>query len=410
MPPAAKEAQDQKKGGQPAAKEGLQDIIAGHTAICHVFGGDKEKDEPGRLIYRGYDIDDLAKHSTFEEVVFLLWNTDLPNKQQLDELKKQLAANRMLPAPVIELLRRFPTTATPMDVIRSTVSTMGLFDPEGAVDTPEANRNKALRLTAQMPSIVATWHRLRQGKEPIAAKPGQTTAEAFLYMLNGEEPTDVAVRTLDVALILHADHEFNASTFAARVTAATLSDMHSAVTSAVGALIGPLHGGANEGVIHTLQKIGEVDKVESFVMDLFKDRTKRIMGFGHRVYRSTDPRATHLREMSQELGKRNGDLKFWEMSRKMEDVVWREKKLNANVDFYSASTYWALGLPTDLFTPVFAVSRIAGWTAHILEQYSDNRIIRPLAEYMGDWERDYVPIDKRDGQQAKQTQPAQQKG
>jgi citrate synthase len=395
MSPAATEGQDQKKGGPSVAKEGLQDVIAGHTAICHVFGGDKEKEEGGRLIYRGYSIDDLAEHATFEEVIYLLWNEDLPTKQQLADLQQQLQANRELPAEVVEAMRRFPKKATPMDVIRTTVSTLGLYDPEGAVDTPEANKNKALRLTAQMPGIVATWHRLRNGQEPIKAKPGQNTAAAFLYMLAGEEPSEVAVRTLDVAFILHADHEFNASTFAARVTAATLSDMHSAVTSAVGALIGPLHGGANEGVIHMLQAIGEENKVEPYLLEALKDRSKRVMGFGHRVYKFTDPRATHLREMSRQLGEGKGDLKFWNMSRNIEDIMWREKKLNANVDFYSASTYWALGLPTDLFTPIFAVSRIAGWTAHILEQYSDNRIIRPLAEYVGVWERQYKPIEQR---------------
>jgi citrate synthase len=411
MPATATDQKDQPKGGQAqaqtapstpstpsaqsAAKEGLQDVIAGRTAICHVFGGDKEKDEPGRLIYRGYEIDDLAQHATFEEVVYLLWHDDLPTRAQLDELKRQLGENRTLPAEVVEIMRRFPKEATPMDVIRSVVSTLGLFDPEGAIDTPEANHNKALRLTAQLPTIVTTWHRLRQGQEPIQARPGQSAAESFLYMLSGEEPTDVAERTLDVALILHADHEFNASTFAGRVTAATLSDMHSAVTSAVGALIGPLHGGANEGVIHMLQKIGEPEKVEPYILDRLKDRSARIMGFGHRVYRGTDPRAQYLREMSRQLGERTGDLKFWNMSRSIEEIMWREKKIHANVDFYSASTYWALGLPTDLFTPIFAVSRIAGWTAHILEQYSDNRIIRPLAEYVGVWQRSYVPIEQR---------------
>jgi citrate synthase len=295
----------------------------------------------------------------------------------------------------VELMRRFPKKATPMDVIRTTVSMLGLFDPEGAVDTEEANRNKALRLTAQMATIVATWHRLRSGQEPIPAREGQSMAAAFLYMLAGKEPEEVAVRTLDVALILHADHEFNASTFAARVTAATLSDIHSAITSAVGALIGPLHGGANEGVIHMLQAIGEMENVEPFIKQMLGDKTKRVMGFGHRVYKTADPRATHLREMSRQLGEQKGDLKFWEMSRKIEEIMMREKQLNANVDFYSASTYWALGLPTDLFTPIFAVSRIAGWTAHVLEQYSDNRIIRPLAQYVGERDRKYVPIEQR---------------
>ncbi|HEU5318539.1 MAG TPA: citrate synthase [Chloroflexota bacterium] len=377
------------------AKEGLQDVIAGHTEICTVYGGDKEKNIPGKLIYRGYDIEDLAQHATFEEVIYLLWHGTLPTKQQLAELLQGLARSRALPEGVVDLMRRFPKEATPMDVIRTTVSMLGLFDPEGAVDTPEANRNKALRLTAQMATIVADWHRLRQGQEPIPAKEGQNMAAAFLYMLSGKEPEKVAARTLDVALILHADHEFNASTFAARVTAATLSDMHSAITSAVGALIGPLHGGANEGVIHMLQAIGSMENVEPYIKTMLNDRSKRVMGFGHRVYKTADPRATHLREMSRQLGEQRGDLKFWEMSRKIEEIMMREKQLNANVDFYSASTYWALGLPTDLFTPIFAVSRIAGWTAHVLEQYSDNRIIRPLAQYVGARDRKYVPIEQR---------------
>ncbi len=377
------------------AKEGLQDVIAGHTEICTVYGGDKEKNIPGKLIYRGYDIEDLAQHATFEEVVYLLWHGDLPTRSQLSELEQGLEQSRSLPVEVVDLMRRFPKKATPMDVIRTTVSMLGLFDPEGATDTPEANKNKALRLTAQMPTIVATWHRLRSGQEPVVAKPGQRTAAAFLYMLAGKEAEAVAERTLDVALVLHADHEFNASTFAARVTAATLSDVHSAITSAVGALIGPLHGGANEGVIHMLQEMGSMENVEPYLKKMLGDRSKRVMGFGHRVYKTADPRATQLREMSRQLGEKTGDLKFWEMSRKIEELMMRDKQLNANVDFYSASTYWALGLPTDLFTPIFAVSRIAGWTAHVLEQYSDNRIIRPLAEYVGKRDRKYVPIDKR---------------
>ena len=377
------------------AKEGLQDVIAGHTGICTVYGGDKQKNVPGKLIYRGYDIEDLAQHATFEEVVYLLWHGDLPTRSQLSELEKGLEQARPLPSEVVDLMQRFPKKATPMDVIRTTVSMLGLFDPEGAIDAPEANKNKALRLTAQMPTIVATWHRLRSGEEPVAAKPGQRTAAAFLYMLGGKEPEAVAERTLDVALVLHADHEFNASTFAARVTAATLSDVHSAITSAVGALIGPLHGGANEGVIHMLQEMGSMENVEPYLKKMLADRSKRVMGFGHRVYKTADPRATQLREMSRQLGEKKGDLKFWEMSRKIEEIMMRDKQLNANVDFYSASTYWALGLPTDLFTPIFAVSRIAGWTAHVLEQYSDNRIIRPLAEYVGKRDRTYVPIDKR---------------
>lgn len=371
-----------------AAKEGLEDVVAGPSAICEVNGIE------GRLIYRGYDIHDLAEHSTFEETTYLLWHGKLPTRSQLTQLQRDLQTNRPLPKDVIELMKRFPPRSTPMDVLRTSVSALQLWDKEENDDTEEANHHKALRLTAQLPTLVTAWHRIRSGQEPIAPKEGQSTAEAFLYMLTGEEPDDVAERTLDVALILHADHELNASTFAARVTAATLSDVHSAITSAIGALIGPLHGGANEGVIHMLQAIGDLDNVESYITKELAAH-HRIMGLGHRVYRTADPRATHLREMSRQLGERRNDLKFWQMSRKIEEVMMREKQLNANVDFYSASTYYALGIPIDLFTPLFAVSRVSGWTAHVLEQYANNRLIRPRAEYVGPRDLKYVPIDQR---------------
>ena len=378
--------------GAPSSKEGqgLEDVIAGPSAICEV-NGDK-----GQLIYRGYDIHDLASHSTFEETTYLLWHGRLPTRAELSELEQQLQANRALPPEALDVLARFPKHSTPMDVLRTTVSALQLWDPQENDDSDAANHAKALRLTAQMGTIVAAWHRLRSGQEPIAPKPGHNTAEAFLYMLTGDDTDDIGERTLDVALILHADHELNASTFAARVTAATLSDMHSAITSAIGALIGPLHGGANEGVIRMLQEMGDVERVEPYLVEKLSQRGARVMGFGHRVYRHVDdPRATHLREMSRQLGERRGDLKYWEMSRKIEEVMLREKDLRANVDFYSASTYFALGIPIDLFTPVFAVSRIAGWTAHVLEQYANNRLIRPRAEYVGERDLAYVPIDQR---------------
>lgn len=371
-----------------ATKEGLEDVIAGPSAICEVNGTE------GRLIYRGYDIHDLASHSTFEETTYLLWHGRLPTRDQLTELEQQLQANRALPQGVVDLMRRFPPRSTPMDVLRTAVSALQLWDAEENDDTEQANHHKALRLTAQMPALVATWHRLRSGEEPISPKAGHNTAEALLYMLTGDDTDDVGERTLDVALILHADHELNASTFAARVTAATLSDVHSAITSAIGALIGPLHGGANEGVIHMLHQMGDSEQVEPYIKKELEAH-RRIMGFGHRVYRTADPRATHLREMSRQLGERRGDLKFWEMSRKIEEAMMQEKHLYANVDFYSASTYHALGIPVDLFTPVFAVSRIAGWTAHVLEQYANNRLIRPRAEYVGPRNLTYVPIDQR---------------
>jgi citrate synthase len=378
--------------GAPSSREGqgLEDVIAGPSAICEV-NGDK-----GQLIYRGYDIHDLASHSTFEETTYLLWHGRLPTRAELSELEQQLQANRALPPEALDMLARFPKHSTPMDVLRTTVSALQLWDPQENDDSDAANHAKALRLTAQMGTIVAAWHRLRSGQEPIAPKMGHNTAEAFLYMLTGDDTDDIGERTLDVALILHADHELNASTFAARVTAATLSDMHSAITSALGALIGPLHGGANEGVIRMLQEMGDLDRVEPYLTEKLAQRGARVMGFGHRVYRHVDdPRATHLREMSRQLGERRGDLKYWEMSRKVEEVMLREKDLRANVDFYSASTYFALGIPIDLFTPVFAVSRIAGWTAHVLEQYANNRLIRPRAEYVGERDLKYVPIEQR---------------
>ncbi|MBI3970438.1 MAG: citrate synthase [Chloroflexi bacterium] len=371
-----------------AVTEGLRDVVAGPSAITEVNGTE------GRLLYRGYDIDDLARYSTFEETTYLLWHGVLPARQPLAELEQQLRAHRALPAEVVDLLHRLPRQATPMDVLRTAVSALQLWDPDANDDGQDASHRKALRLTAQMPALVAGWHRLRSGQELVPPAAEQNTAAAFLYLLTGETPDPVAVRTLDVALILHADHELNASTFAARVTAATLADLHSAITSAIGALIGPLHGGANEGVMRMLFAIGDVDNVEAFIKHELAQH-RRIMGFGHAVYRTADPRATHLCEMSRRLGERRGDLKFWEMSRKIEEVMKREKGLNANVDFYSASTYHALGIPIDLFTPVFAVSRIAGWTAHVLEQYANNRLIRPRAEYTGARNGEYVPIDQR---------------
>ncbi len=376
----------------PVAHEGLRDVVALESSICTVIG-DANLPE-GRLIYRGYDIHDLAEHSTFEETTYLLWHGNLPTRAQLDDLKRQLEQHRRLPDQLIELMRRFPKEATPMDVLRTTVSALQLWDSQENDDTDAANHAKALRLTAQMPMLVTAWDSIRVGKEPVAPKVGQSTARAFLYMLTGQEPTDVAERTLDIALILHADHELNASTFAARVTAATLADVHSSITSAIGALIGPLHGGANEAVLHTLKEIGSIDRVEPYIMNKLNAHEK-IMGFGHAVYRTRDPRATRLREMSRQLGESRGDLKYYEMSRKIEDVMMREKGLNCNVDFYSASAYDALGVPMDLFTPVFAVSRISGWTAHVLEQYADNKLIRPRAQYVGQRDRKYTSIEQR---------------
>jgi citrate synthase len=370
------------------AKAGLEGIVAAQSSISDVNG------EEGKLIYAGYDIHDLAQHATFEEVIYLLWNGKLPTAAELGALKSQLNDEAGLPAEIIQLIRLLPKTANPMDMLRTVVSALGLYDPDGADNSLEANLRKAVRLTAKFPIIVTSFQRVRNGQEPVHPREGLSLAANFLYTLNGEQPDKIATRTMDVAFVLHADHELNASTFAARVTAATLSDMYSAIVSAIGTLKGPLHGGANEGVIKNLLEIGSVDAVEAWVKDALAKK-KRIMGFGHRVYRTRDPRAIHLVEMSRQLGEQTGETRWYEMSRKMEEVVTREKHLNANVDFYSASTYYALGIPTDLFTPIFACSRISGWTAHVLEQFRNNRLIRPRAEYVGPRGLKYVPIEER---------------
>ncbi len=375
-------------GEANAAKAGLEGIVAAASSISTVDG------VIGKLVYSGYNIHDLAPHSTFEEVIYLLWNTKLPTTSQLEELKSQLKKEPALPGEIVALIRSLPKAINPMDMLRTVVSALGLYDADGQDMSREANVRKAIRLTAKFPTIVTTFQRLRNGLEPIAPREDLSIAGNFLYTLTGKEPDEVATRTMDIAFILHADHELNASTFAARVTAATLSDMYSAVVSAIGTLKGPLHGGANEGVIKNLLEIGSVDQVEPWVLDAFTQK-KKIMGFGHRVYKTTDPRAVHLQKMSGELAKVTGESKWYEMSRKMEEVVMREKGLYANVDFYSASTYYSLGIPTDLFTPIFACSRISGWTAHILEQYENNRLIRPRAEYIGPMDLTYLPINER---------------
>jgi citrate synthase len=370
------------------AKAGLEGVVAGESSISDVNG------QEGRLIYAGYDIHDLAQHSTFEEVIYLLWNLELPTRSELDQLKQQLSRESGLPPQIQDLIRSIPKEASPMDMLRTVVSALSFYDPDGADMSREANVRKAIRLTAKFPTIVTTFQRLRNGQDPVEPRADLSLAGNFLYTLRGEVPDDVATRTMDMAFVLHADHEWNASTFAARVTAATLSDMYSAIVSAIGTLKGPLHGGANEGVIKNLLEIGSVENVEAWTKGALVDK-KKIMGFGHRVYRTEDPRATHLRDMSRQLGERTGEKKWYEMSRKMEEVMLREKSLNPNVDFYSASTYYALGLPTDLFTPIFACSRISGWTAHVLEQYKNNRLIRPRAEYVGARGLKYTPVEQR---------------
>jgi citrate synthase len=367
---------------------GLEDIVAASSAICDVNG------KEGRLIYQGYDIHDLAEHSTFEEVVYLLWFGRLPTKPELDTISKELRVNRALPAQVISTMKVFPKDADPMEVLRTATSMLSFYDPDDRDNGMEANVRKATRLVAQLPTIVAAWDNIRNGREAISPKDDLSTAANFIYMLTGKVPDDVATKSLDIALILHADHELNASTFAARVAAATLTDIHSATVAAIGALKGPLHGGANQEVIKMLLEIDKPEKVDAFVHKMF-DEHKKIMGFGHRVYKTEDPRAHHLRKMSEELGKRKGEPKWFNMSRQIEDIVLKEKHLNANVDFYSASVYYMLGIPTDLFTPIFAISRMSGWAAHILEQYANNRLIRPRAEYTGQRNLKYVPAEQR---------------
>ncbi len=370
--------------------KGLEGVVAAVSSICYIDG------DRGILAYRGIDIHELAENSTFEETCYLLWFGKLPNRSELKDFARALAEERKLDPAILNLLRQAPRHALPMDVLRTAVSALSFYDPEENLNTPEANLHKSLRLTSQLAMIVAAYDRIRKGRPVTDPDRSLSHAANFLLMLNGEAPSKTAERALDIALILHADHELNASTFAARVTAATLSDMHSAITSGIGALKGPLHGGANEAVFKILSEIAKAnaDPVEH-VKGLLAQK-KKIPGFGHRVYHTEDPRATHLRQMSRELGESSGQAKWWEYSHKIEQYMKSDKKLNANVDFYSASTYYTLGIDLDLFTPIFAVSRISGWTAHVMEQLSDNRLIRPRADYVGPaYPQKYVPIDRR---------------
>jgi len=370
-------------------KEGLEDVVAADSAICYIDG------ERGVLSYRGIDIHELAEKSNFEEVCFLLWEGRLPRKAELDEARTAIGRERAVPRETLSLLATLARTSAPMDALRTAVSALADSDPDTRDMTPAGNRRKAVRLTGQLATLVAAYHRLREGKAVVPPDPGRPHADDFLRMLNGETAQTAAVHALDIALILHADHELNASTFAARVTAATLADMHAAITSAVGALKGPLHGGANEAVLRMLKEIDSLDRVDE-VVHAKLSRKEKIMGFGHRVYTTEDPRATHLRAMSREVAESSGVTKWYDMSRRIEKLMNEEKSLNSNVDLYSASVYFMLGIPMDLFTPIFAISRISGWTAHVLEQYANNRLIRPRAEYVGPaYPQPYVPIGAR---------------
>ena len=372
-------------------KAGLEDTVATSSEICYLDG------DRGVLAYCGYDIHDLARHATFEEVCYLLWHRRLPTRAELGDLQSQLTAARPLPEGVVRLIRSLPPGNT-MDVLRTATSALAHYDADASDNSPHANYRKAVRLTAQISSLVATIGRVNAGSGPIGPDPVLGHAANFLYMLTGDRPSGLATRAFDVALILHADHELNASTFAARVAAATLTDIHSAMVAAIGTLKGPLHGGANADVMRLLLEIGPnapPEKAEEVVRAKLA-RKEKIPGFGHRVYHTEDPRATHLRQMSRDLGQRANQPAWFEMSQRIEAVVKAEKQLNANVDFYSASTYHALGIDIDLFTPIFAVSRVSGWTAHVLEQYANNRLIRPRAEYVGpEYPQRYQPLEVR---------------
>ena len=367
--------------------KGLEGIVATSSSISSIIDD--------TLTYVGFDIDDLADHASFEEVIYLLWHRRLPNKLELEDLKNQLAVNAVLPDELIEHFKLYPIDKVhPMGALRTAVSLLGLYDDEADKMDEEANYRKAIRLQAKIGSIVTAFSRIRKGQEPIAPRKDFGYAQNFLYMLTGNEPEPVEVEAFNKALVLHADHELNASTFTARVCVATLSDIYSGITAAIGALKGPLHGGANEAVMKMLTEIGSIENVDTYINNKLANKEK-IMGFGHRVYRKGDPRAKHLREMSQRLTNLTGEPKWYDMSVRIEELVTSQKPLPPNVDFYSASVYHSLGIDHDLFTPIFAVSRMSGWIAHILEQYENNRLIRPRAEYIGPDMQKYVPIEDR---------------
>lgn len=373
----------------PTVSKGLEGIIAAHTRLSDVRG------DIGQLIYCGYDINELAGKVTYEEVVHLLYHNHLPNAKELADLKAVLSGYRELPQGVIDLLTNLPKDCPPMHAIRTGVSALGCYDTTADDDNMDAQRRKALRLIAQIPVITAYFHRSRQGLPLVAPDPKLGEAANFLWMIDGEKPSVEKESTMDMCYVLHADHGMNASTFSARVTIATLSDMYSAVTTAIGTLKGPLHGGANEGVIKMLKEIGSLDQVDAYVADCLAQKRK-IMGIGHRVYKVLDPRAPHLREMAIKLTEQLGEAKWIQMSERIATIMRERKSLNANVDFYSATVYYSLDIPTDLFTPIFAIARMSGWTAHVLEQWSENRLFRPLSEYVGKpYGQKVVPINER---------------
>lgn len=374
----------------PAAKPagGLQGVVAAPSGICFIDGN------AGRLVYRGYEITDLVGQVSFEETAYLLWDEKLPNVKELANLRNELGQSSPLPAHVNAILQALPHKTQPMDALRTACSALSSTDVDLESNAPDANRRKAVRLTAQLPTIVAAFHRLRNGQQPVAPDPSLSIAGNFLWMLTGKKPHETVTKVLDAALILHAEHGFNASTFAARVTAATLADMHAGITAAIAALKGPLHGGANQEVMELLLQCGDAAGAEAKVRSMLANKQK-VPGFGHRVYRTFDPRAHFLRKMSRELGEAAGNTKWYEMSERLIPILKDEKSLNPNVDFFSASAYYTMGIPIDLYTPIFAIARVAGWTAHVMEQHQNNRIIRPQDEYTGPFGRKVMAIEER---------------
>ncbi len=368
--------------------KGLEGVVAASTAISCIDGLN------GRLFYRGIEINELAEQSSFEETTALLWYGKLPTKQQLESLERKFRENRQIPNEVLGLMMSMPRKTGAMEVLRTAVSALSAYDPEDHDNSLEANVHKSIRLTASMPTIVAAWDRIRNGQWPVPPSADLGHAANFLYMLTGKVPDPAAAEVLDTCLILHADHGLNASTFSARITASTLSDLHSAIVSAIGTLKGPLHGGANEQVMRMLLEIGDPDRTEQYIRGALAAK-KKIMGFGHRVYKADDPRAAWLQRLSQKLAESSGNRKWFDISERVRTLVQDAKTLPVNVDFYSASVYYTLGIAIDLFTPIFAISRVAGWTGHVYEQYSDNRLIRPESEYVGPMDVHYVPIDQR---------------
>ena len=376
------------KGGEGKSGAGLEGVVAAKSSICFIDG------TAGRLVYRGYEIADLVENASFEEVAYLLWDERLPNRAELNTLRQQLGASAALPPHVMAILRALPPETQPMDALRTACSALAATDPGVEDNSPEANRRKAVRLTAQFPTIVTAFHRLRNRQEPVAPDPKLSVAANFLYMMTGKKPHDTLARVMDAALVLHAEHGMNASTFAARVTAATLADMHAAITAAVAALKGPLHGGANQDVMNLLLECKTPENAERKVREMLASGQK-VPGFGHRVYKTFDPRATFLRKLSRKLGEDANNTLWYEMSERLIPIVKETKGKDPNVDFFSASAYYTMQIPIDLFTPIFAVARVTGWSAHVMEQHKNNRIIRPTDDYVGPFDRKVEPIDRR---------------